>query len=279
MYSILEKQNTRPPLFSAYTAEELWTDSHIARQMLAFHLDPDQPLASRTGAFMEASLDWMIGSFGPGPESRILDLGCGPGLYANPLARTGARVTGVDFSPNSLAHARKTAQEEGLPVDYRKANYLELELEGSFDLVFLIYGDLCPLSPAQRATLLRKVAGWLAPEGRFVFDVTSRALFDSVEESASYEWARAGGFWAADPYFLFTNRFRYPEEKVFLDRHRVIEINRQREIFNWIQCFEPGTLEVELREAGLKVQELVGNLAGDPFDPGATEFGVIAGRA
>ena len=34
MYSFLKEQNTRPPVFSVYTAEELWTEPHIAKQML-----------------------------------------------------------------------------------------------------------------------------------------------------------------------------------------------------------------------------------------------------
>ncbi len=48
---------------------------------------------------------------GLGPGSRVLDLGCGPGLYAVRLARRGVRVLGVDASARSLAHARLTVDE------------------------------------------------------------------------------------------------------------------------------------------------------------------------
>jgi 2-polyprenyl-3-methyl-5-hydroxy-6-metoxy-1,4-benzoquinol methylase len=93
MFSILSEHSRRPPLFSVYTAEELWTDPHLAEQMLAFHIDPSQDLASRNHAFIQRSVDWLNERFDLAVGTRVLDLGCGPGLYANTLAELGASVT------------------------------------------------------------------------------------------------------------------------------------------------------------------------------------------
>jgi 2-polyprenyl-6-hydroxyphenyl methylase/3-demethylubiquinone-9 3-methyltransferase len=62
-----------------------------------------------------------------------LDVGCGAGLLAEPLARLGARVTGIDASPEVIAVAREHAGEHGLEIDYRAGDVQELE--GQFDLV------------------------------------------------------------------------------------------------------------------------------------------------
>ena len=62
-----------------------------------------------------------------------LDVGCGGGLLAEPLARLGAEVTGVDASPEVIAVAREHAAGMGLAIDYRVADLLELE--GQFDLI------------------------------------------------------------------------------------------------------------------------------------------------
>ena len=104
VFSFLREQNRRPPPFSAYTAEELWTDPHIAEQMLSFHLDPDRDLASRNHDFIQESIRWLNERFDLATGKRVLDLGCGPGLYANGLAALGVSVTGVDFSANSIRH-------------------------------------------------------------------------------------------------------------------------------------------------------------------------------
>ena len=276
LMTLLTEQNSRPELFSAYTAHELWTDPHLARQMLAYHLDPDQDIASRNHAFIGRAAGWLAETFGLAGGRRVLDLGCGPGLYANGLAESGADVTGGDFSGNSLAHARAAAASRGLRVEYLQADYLDVEIEGPFDLVLLIYGDLCALGPDQRRSLLHKVRGWLAPEGRFVFDVFSSVLFDGLGELATYETAPDGGFWSPDPYFLFTNRFKYPDDAVFLDRHLIIEKDRHREFFNWIQCYDRNRLKAELREAGWDVEQFVGSVAGDPWDQDSNDFAVIA---
>jgi SAM-dependent methyltransferase len=275
-FSFLSAQNRRPAPFSTYTAQELWTDPHIAEQMLLFHLDPDKDLASRNHAFIERSISWLNETFDLSSGKRVLDLGCGPGLYTNGLAELGASVTGVDFSATSLAHARSVAAARGLNVVYHQANYLDLQLEQTFDIVLLIFGDFCPLGPGQRRCLLDNVRRWLAPGGRFVFDVSSSALFEGVEESADYETAAKGGFWSPEPYFLFTHRFKYPADMAYLDRYVVIEPQRQRELFNWIQCYDPARLEAELRDARWEVESTFGNVAGDPWDPEAHFFAVVA---
>ncbi len=276
MYSILAEHTHRPPLFSVYTTEELWTDPHLAGQMLAFHLDPDQDLASRSHAFIQRSVAWLTARFNLGEGKRVLDLGCGPGLYANALAERGASVTGVDFSENSLAYARSEADSRGLPVTYRHGDYLGLELAGTFDLILLIFGDFCPLGPDRRKSLLDRVRSWLAPGGRFVLDVSSSTQFESLEESSTYEDVPEGGFWSPDPHFVFTKRFKYSPEMAYLDRYLIIEAGHQREFFNWIQCYDPVGLEVELRDAGWGVEETFGNVAGDPFDLNGQFFAVIA---
>ncbi|MES2136448.1 MAG: bifunctional 2-polyprenyl-6-hydroxyphenol methylase/3-demethylubiquinol 3-O-methyltransferase UbiG [Pseudomonadota bacterium] len=62
-----------------------------------------------------------------------LDVGCGAGLLAEPLARLGATVTGLDASPELIEAARVHAAAMELTIDYR-AGELE-QLEGQFDLI------------------------------------------------------------------------------------------------------------------------------------------------
>ena len=276
MYSFLLSQNTRPEPHSAYTAEALWTDPHVAKQMLALHLDPDGDIASRNHRTVEKTVRWLCDRFDLGPGRQVLDLGCGPGLYANPLANLGADVTGVDFSAHSLAHARGVAQRQNGAPRFLEANYLELELAGEFDVAMLIYGDLCALSPSQRRHLLASIRRWLAPGGHFVFDVFSAALFHDLAEEASYTFEPCGGFWSPGSHFHFLSRFKYEEETLYLDRHAIVEENRSREFLNWIQCYEPETLSHELKAAGWEVVEVSGSLAGDPYDPARHDFAVAA---
>ena len=66
----------------------------------------------------------------------ILDIGCGGGVLAEPLARLGATVTGIDPAENNIAAARAHAQRSGLAIDYRATTAEALAAAGAtFDLV------------------------------------------------------------------------------------------------------------------------------------------------
>jgi 2-polyprenyl-6-hydroxyphenyl methylase/3-demethylubiquinone-9 3-methyltransferase len=62
-----------------------------------------------------------------------LDVGCGGGLLTEPLARLGARVTGIDAAPEVIGVAREHAKRMGLEIDYRTGDVQQLA--GKFDLI------------------------------------------------------------------------------------------------------------------------------------------------
>ena|SRR5689334_5199194 len=78
---------------------------------------------------------WQCDECGRNPLTgkTALDVGCGAGLLAEPLARLGAKVTGIDATPAVIAVAREHAAAMALDIDYRVGDVQELE--GQFDLV------------------------------------------------------------------------------------------------------------------------------------------------
>ena len=67
---------------------------------------------------------------------RLLDIGCGGGLFSEALAQAGAEVTGVDPSPGAIGIASRHAAEGGLSIDYRAATAEDLAASGAqFDVV------------------------------------------------------------------------------------------------------------------------------------------------
>jgi 2-polyprenyl-6-hydroxyphenyl methylase/3-demethylubiquinone-9 3-methyltransferase len=92
-----------------------------------------------------------------------LDVGCGAGLLAEPLARLGATVTGLDAAPELIAVAREHAAGQGLEIDYRAG---ELEgLEGQFDLVTCMEVIEHVADPA---AFVRALARHLTPGGLLI---------------------------------------------------------------------------------------------------------------
>jgi len=155
MFEELERINKRPEPFEFYTASDLWTDEHTSKQMLSFHLNEAIDVSSRNAEFIIRSVDWITTEFNISRGYKIADFGCGPGLYTARLAKTGANVTGIDFSGRSIEYAKDVAVREQLNISYVHQNYLEFETEDQFDLVMMIMSDFCALSPTQRNGLLR----------------------------------------------------------------------------------------------------------------------------
>jgi 2-polyprenyl-3-methyl-5-hydroxy-6-metoxy-1,4-benzoquinol methylase len=278
MFEELERINERPQPFEFYTASDLWTDEHTSAQMLAFHLNESIDVSSRNARFINRSVEWIASRFNLGPDTQIADFGCGPGLYANSLAKRGAKVTGIDFSGRSIEYAKNIAAREQLKIRYVKQNYLDFETEDRFDLVLMIMCDFCALSPAQRKIMLAKFHKILKPGGSVLLDVYSLAAFDQRQEEAKYEVNQLQGFWSPNRYFGFLNTHKYEREKVMLDKYTIVEAQRTRTVYNWLQYFAPEKLEMEFREGGFSIEAFYSDVAGTPYDPQASEFAVIANR-
>jgi SAM-dependent methyltransferase len=268
----------RPAPFSEYTTPEFWNDEHISAQMLRFHLDPESEPASRRHEFIDRWVNWLIHALSLGEASRLLDLGCGPGLYAQRFAARGITVLGIDVSHRSLEFAREVARDRSLPASFRQGNYLTCELGSGHDAAILIYEDYCALGPGQRACLLARVRAALRPGGRFVFDVTAVPRFSRYRDVVIREPNRMDGFLAEPPYVGTHETWTYPGLHLILDRYVIEKDTGERWFWNWMHCLAPDEVAAELAAAGFGEPEYFGDVAGAGFNPTATTFAVLAGR-
>jgi SAM-dependent methyltransferase len=255
-----------------------WDDPHISSQMLAAHLNPEIDAASRRPETIDRSVEWLIETLGLKPGDSVLDLGCGPGLYASRFARAGLQVTGVDASRRSIEYAINDANQNNLNIRYRYQNYLELDDEDQYQVAFLIYGDFCPLNPEQRSRLLKNIRRALQPEGNFVLDVSTRE--QRKRHGTKNGWyALESGFWKPGPHLVLEEGFDYPEQSVWLDQYTVIEADGNVSIYrNWFQDYRPESITAELSQAGFSVESLWGDLTGTPYAPESEWIGLVTVR-
>jgi 2-polyprenyl-6-hydroxyphenyl methylase/3-demethylubiquinone-9 3-methyltransferase len=101
---------------------------------------------------------------------RILDLGCGGGLVSVPLARLGARVTGLDASAETIEAAKAHAREAGLEIDYRAGAVEDLAGE-SFDLVLAL--EIVE-HVADVGAFLKACANLIRPGGKLIVSTINR---------------------------------------------------------------------------------------------------------
>lgn len=119
-------------------------------------------------AFMRQSGESLVESLGVAAPLRVMDLGCGDGTTALPLARTGAEVTGIDIARNLVEAGNKRAAAAGLgnlKFQEGDACYLEGVADHSFDLVVSIFGAMFAPKPFDVAKEMVRVT---KPGGRIV---------------------------------------------------------------------------------------------------------------
>ncbi|MBN2428664.1 MAG: class I SAM-dependent methyltransferase [Deltaproteobacteria bacterium] len=276
MFKQLRSMDVCPALFECYSAETLWNDSHISQKMLELHLNPDVEPASRNRVFIEKSAAWMSSRFNLGGGFRVADFGCGPGLYTTRFSEQGAAVTGIDFSERSIAYAEEQARSNGLDIAYHRHNYLDFSIDQKFDLITLIYCDLCPLSPQQRKRLFKVFNRHLEDNGLVFLDVFSLNAFKKRSELATWGYRLMEGFWSEKSYYGFLKTIKYEKEKVILDKYTIVEENRTWEVYNWLQYYSRQALAGELAANGFQVVEYYSDVAGKPFHEDADEIAVVA---
>jgi len=257
----LVRLSARPPLYEKGTSG-MWDDPHISKYLLEAHLDPETDMASRKRLTIEKTVDWILDKAEKNAMN-ILDLGCGPGLYAELLASRGHQVTGVDFSRRSIEYAGNQASIKKLDIKYIFQDYLHLDLEGEFDLVIMIYCDFTALTPRERAGLLVNIRQVLKPSGYFIFDVLNDGVLEGETFSRECRMESAG-FWSNRPHMLLSESLHYPDHKVILDQYIVMEDSGRHRIYRfWHHYFSPEEMKAELANNGFTKIEFYQNVLMD----------------
>ncbi|GAF81101.1 unnamed protein product, partial [marine sediment metagenome] len=89
-----------------------WSEPGFSERMLAEHLSQKHDMASRRFEVIDNHIEWVHHKLLESKQSKILDLGCGPGFYSSRLAKLGHECVGIDYSPASIKYAIEQAGKE-----------------------------------------------------------------------------------------------------------------------------------------------------------------------
>ncbi len=275
--ALIAQYADKPPLFSPSEPADthFWDDPHIAKSMLEAHLNPAHDAASRRPETIEKEVNHLISSGILKPGNRVLDLGCGPGLYASRFAAKGIKVTGIDFSENSLKYAIVQARKHHLDIEYRLLNFFDLNYSGEFDTAIQVEGEIGTFSDEKRDVLLAKLHRALKPGGLLIFDVGTPT--QNTKETPYNRWYIADvGFWRPGRHLTMDMRFYYPEDNVYVDQHIIMDEEKITVYRIWNHMYTPDTLKPVLEKAGFNIMHVWNDLIGTPYKEGGEWLAIVA---
>lgn len=234
----------------------MWTDIHIANNMLLAHLDDHNDAASRNVHSIQKTVQWIHQEINAG--SAIIDFGCGPGLYSEKLASLGHSVIGLDISENSIWYARESAERNNLPIKYLNGNYLSQIDLGVFDVALCIYCDFGALIPSEQKAFLKNVHTSLNEDGVFIFDVFSEGLSVTKIKQRDFTIVENEDFWSDQPHFILSETVFFEEETAWGQRNIIIDqkTGKQKEFITWDTLYNEARITELLDENGFIVEKI-----------------------
>jgi len=185
----------------------------------------------------EQEVDFLVEALGLTPDTRVLDVGCGPGRHAHALGRRGIPVHGIDISERFVDLARHDAPAG---VTFERLDARALPFDGEFDAAISLCQGAFGLADGGRETALDPDAVVLAGMTR------------AVRPGAPI------GFTAFSSYF----QVKYLQETTTFDAERGLAHERttikdpdgrDEEADLWTTCFTPRELRLLARQSGLDV--------------------------
>lgn len=264
----------RPEVYAPSTAP-FWNDDHISKGMLEAHLNPNWDAATRSLPFVDQSVAWIHSLFPSKQYNQLLDLGCGPGIYAERFHQKGYRVTGVDLSTRSIEYAKGQAKAKQFDIHYLNKNYNEMNFKQTYDVITLIYCDYPVLPKDVRIRLLQTIRHALNHGGAFIFDVFTPNQYLNDQESTQWYGSEKGGFWSPESQICLSRHLIY-ENQVRLDETIVITDQSYQVYRIWDTAFEVQTITEELKLAGFHDIQIYGDIAGTPYTEQSKTIGIVA---
>ena len=202
-----------------------WNEPEFSERMLTEHLSQAHDMASRRFEIIDTHIEWIHHKLLKGTQSKILDLGCGPGFYSSRLAKLGHKCIGIDYSPASIKHAIEQANKEKLSCEYLHEDIRKADFGIGFDLAMLIFGELNVFRTADAKAILKKANHALTENGVLLLEPHSFGVIKSIGKQPSSWCSAKSGLFSDKSHICLDESFWDAQSNTTTKRYFIIDVS------------------------------------------------------
>jgi len=257
-----------------------WHDPAFSARMLEEHLNQRHDAASRRMDKIDAHVSWIHDCVLQGQSSDVLDLCCGPGLYAQRLTRLGHTCMGIDFGPASIDYARKEAEKYNLETAYSHADIREADYGFERDLVMLVFGEFNVFHPSDARRILRKAHAALQPGGRLLLEPHTFDMILKMGHDSPTWYKQVDGLFSGRPHICLEEAAWDDKGQTTTTRYSIVdaETGMVRYHGSTMQAYTDAGYRALLAECGFEVAGFYPSLMGIKDESQEGLFAVLAAK-
>jgi len=221
---------------------------------LYLHFYEDFIDEERTGKECE----FIIKACGIQPKDKILDLACGHGRHSIYFAKRQFNVTGIDINRRFIEHAERNANGQGLAIDFKIDDMLNIEYESEYDCIILLFNSFGFLDREDGIKFIQKIRSAIRINGKIFLDIKNRD--NILRELSSCQLTEKGKD-------LMIDRLSFNPKKGTTTNKRIyIKDGVRHDTPFTMQLYNFSEFEGLLSDGGLKITKLYGDWNGKEFD-------------
>lgn len=172
---------------------------------------------------IDKEVEWIHTAVLAGKPSKILHLGCGPGIHTHKLAQLGHECTGIDVSPAAIAHASETAEKDGLSCSYIASGIHYAPYGKGYDLIMMLAGEFNTLNPMDAIEVAGKLRASLVDGGRLVMELQSYPSYEKLGKTAPVWSAEKEGPFSGKPHLCLHENLWNPNNRTLMKRWYIVD--------------------------------------------------------